>query len=207
VNETITLATNGHLLVGVDIETTGTSPGYHEIIQLSLIPLTPSLQRDESRSVFDEYITPSYPHRIDPRATPVHGLSCEFLQEHGNPIHKVIDWLVDWLEMQELPVGRRLIPIAHNWRFEDNFLTQAMGDGLRGSMFHPHVRDSLRAATMLRDAFPWLDMWEDLHSLSLSSLCNRLKIANKKPHNSLYDAEATVQLYQRLMQIMRCENN
>jgi hypothetical protein len=30
---------NGHLLAAIDLETTGTRPGYHEIIQIACVPL------------------------------------------------------------------------------------------------------------------------------------------------------------------------
>ena len=37
------LTLNGHVLAGVDLETTGEIDGYHEIIQVAVLPLTAHL--------------------------------------------------------------------------------------------------------------------------------------------------------------------
>ena len=37
---------NGNLMAAVDLETTGTQPGYHEIIQIAVVPLDSEFQKN-----------------------------------------------------------------------------------------------------------------------------------------------------------------
>ena len=52
---------NGNLLASIDLETTGTQPGYHEIIQIAVVPLNSDIRPNNDLPVFYQNIKPKRP--------------------------------------------------------------------------------------------------------------------------------------------------
>ena len=54
---------NGCLMAAVDLETTGTRPGYHEIIQIAVVPLDSDFRPLADVRPFYTLVKPEYPER------------------------------------------------------------------------------------------------------------------------------------------------
>ena len=113
---------NGNLMAAVDLETTGTQPGYHEIIQIAILPLDSEFKPLEGVRPFYTNIRPNHPERETPAATQKHKISMSELLLHAPSSERVQDWLVEWWEVLDLPYQKGLVPLAHNWAFESGFL-------------------------------------------------------------------------------------
>ena len=107
---------NGNLLAAIDLETTGLQAGYHEPIQIAVVPLNSDIRPLEGVRPFYTTIKPLFPERQE-KAGYVHGLKMEDLILHSPEAGKVQDLLVEWWESLDLPFGKTLIPLAHNWAF------------------------------------------------------------------------------------------
>ena len=143
---------NGDLLAAVDVETTGRLAGWHEIIQIAVLPLNSEIQPSDVYKPFYVHICPKFPERAEKGALKVNGLDLDWLLSNGLDNDLAIDRLVEWFQALDLPFGKRLCPLAHNWAFERGFLMNWLGWELHDDIWHPHSRDSQRVATLFNDA-------------------------------------------------------
>jgi DNA polymerase III epsilon subunit-like protein len=186
----------GNTIASVDVETTGTLPRYHEIIQVAIVLLDSTL-RPDGRS-FSTYIRPEHPERIDAKAFAVNGLSLEMLEEAPDAV-RAADLFDEWFVSLPLPVGGKLIPLAHNYVFEHGFLTAWLGEAGRDHHFHYHARDAQFLALSIKDQMALRGQKAPFESVSLTNLCKVYKVVNEKAHDALADALAEAELYRKML--------
>lgn len=189
----------GNLLTAIDFETTGRRPGYHEIVQIAILPLDHNLQPHTDVPTFYLNIRPDHPERSESGAFAVHGLDLDLLMLHAPSQERAIDLLCEWFNNLDLPPNRVLVPLAHNWPFESAFLKGWLGVELVDQMFHSHGRDSMGLAATLNDKAFFLGEKIPFSKLGLVALCKQLGISYEKAHDALADCQATAELYQRLL--------
>ncbi len=189
----------GNPLAVVDIETTGRLGGYHEIVQIAVVPLTLDLEVAEDVQPFYQNIKPNFPERAEPRAESVHGLQMDDLLLNAPTQERVLDYFLEW--HSKLPLGhkRRLTPIAHNWGFERSFLAPWMGPDLMNAVFTPHPRDTMIFCSMLNDRADMMGQDVPFKYIGLTYVCKLLGITLDNAHNALADCVATAKLYAKLM--------
>lgn len=190
---------DGNLLAAIDFETTGRRPGYHEIIQVAVLPLNHDLQPHPDIPIFYLNIRPEYPERCEKGAGFIHGIDIDLLQLHAPGQNRAIDLLCEWFNNLDLPPNRVIIPLAHNWPFESAFLKGWLGPALVDQIFHSHGRDSMGLAVSLNDRAFFLGEKIPFSRLSLIVLCKQLGISYEKAHDALADCQATAELYKRLL--------
>ena len=140
----------GHLLAAIDLETTGTQPGHHEIIQIAIVPLDKDIKPLPGVRPFYTNIKPGHPERESEAASKSTRFRCRNCCCTPRP-DKVEDWLVEWFEKLRLPFKRCLVPLAHNWAFESSFLKAWLGVSMVDQLFHSHARDSMLYAIAQND--------------------------------------------------------
>lgn len=190
---------NGNLLAAVDFETTGTRPGYHEPVQMAVVPLNSDLRPLDGVRPFYMNIRPLHPERHDPAATRVHGLDLDELALTALSPDRVQDLLIEWWEGLELPFQKCIVPLAHNWPFERGFLYSWLGIELTDRLFHFHARDAMSYALSLNDKSFFAGEKAPFNSVSLTSLCKQFNIINAKPHDALHDSLAEAEVYRHLL--------
>ena len=189
---------NGSLLASIDLETTGLQAGYHEPIQIAIVPLNSDVRPLEGVRPFYTTIRPEHPERQD-GAGYVHGLKMEDLILHAPSSGKVQDLLVEWWEKLDLPLGKTLVPLAHNWAFEAGFLRAWLGVELTQALFFGHARDAMLYALALNDKAAFMGLPVPFNRVGLGSLCNHFKIHNPSPHDALCDAIAEAECYRAML--------
>lgn len=190
---------NGNLLASIDFETTGARAGYHEIIQLAVVPLNADMRPCCDLRPFYHNIAPEHPERAEHDATRVHGLDLADLMMNAPSSQKVADLLVDWFENLDLPQAKRLVPVAHNWAFESSFGKAWLGDDLFNHIFHWHARDGMLLALSLNDRAAFAGESAPFSMVGLKSLCKKFGIVNENPHDALSDALAEAEVYRALV--------
>lgn len=110
------------MLLGLDTETTGLTPGYHEIWQLSLVAFC-----EKTRQILSElylHIKPEHPERFDRKAMETTGLK---ISDFDNPIfiskQEAAKIIYEWT--QSFPAGYRAdkIPLVGvNLAFDEDML-------------------------------------------------------------------------------------
>lgn len=192
----------GNPLAVVDVETTGRVGGYHEVVQIAIVPLTLDLEVDHNIKPFYQNLRPDFPDRAEKRAEGVHGLMMDDLLQNAPTQERVVDMLVDWFS--QLPLGheRRLTPIAHNWGFERSFLVPWLGPELMDKIFTPHPRDTMIFASMLNDRASMIGQEPPFKYVSLPYICKLMGVSLENAHDALGDCMATAQVYAGMMRSM-----
>lgn len=190
---------NGNLLASIDLETTGRRPGYHEPIQIAVVPLNSDIRPLEGVRPFYTNIKPTRPHRAEKGASYVHGLDIEDLVLHAPDPGKVADHFVEWFEALDLPMGKQLVPLAHNWAFESGFLKAWLGIDLAERLFHSHARDAMLYALALNDKAAFAGEAVPFNRVGLESLSKKFGVFNPNPHDALCDSIAEAEVYRSLL--------
>jgi len=191
---------NGNLLASVDLETTGRRPGYHEIIQIAVVPLNSDITPVPDINPFYMNIAPKYPERAERDAYTVHGLDLAELQNNCPDAWKVADLFDEWFKALDLPFERRITPLAHNYPFERGFLQHWLGLESFDQFFHFHARDSMEFAININDAAAFHGMSTPFPYVGLKPMCKKFGIINHKAHDALCDSLATAELYRAMLQ-------
>ncbi len=148
---------------------------------------------------FVSYIKPKHPDRTSSRAEGVHKIKLDDLLIHAPEQEQVIEWLIEWFEKLNLPLHRRLIPLAQNWAFESAFLKVWLGVDLCDQLFQAQARDTMIYATILNDKAACMGQQSIFKRVSLLALCEKLKITNPNPHDALSDCITTAQVYKAML--------
>lgn len=186
---------NGNLLAAVDVETTGRTPGYHEIIQIAIQPLDSRIEPIEGVNPFYQFIKPEYPERVEKKATAVHKLDINWLMTHAMDKWKVEELLIEWWESLDLPMNKTLMPVAQNWQYEAGFLKAWLGVELFHQLFHAYVADTMLNALYINNWYYMRGEKIPFAEVNLGYLCRKYKIINTDPHDALADARAEAELY------------
>lgn len=189
----------GHLLAGLDLETTGGTPGYHEIIQIAVVPLDTDFKPYPDVRPFYTNVAPVFPERAEPEATAAHGLDLDDLVINAPSQGKVIDLFNEWFEALDLPVGKKLIPLVHNWAFEHKFLTAWMGREMTESIFHGHARDPMLVGAYINDRAVFAGEQPVFERLKLGRMAEHYKVHNERPHDALSDVLTAAGIYREMM--------
>jgi DNA polymerase III epsilon subunit-like protein len=193
----------GHLLAAIDFETTGRDPSWHEIIQVAIVPLDAELRPCKEVPAFNRFICPDHPERAEKASLHISGMSLTQIMRTSTDAEQVADIMRDWFLSLDLPIGCKLIPLAHNWAFEKGFAQAWLDSEGVDAFFHFHPRDTMAAALLLNDIARTQGQVPPFPHVGLGALCRALGVVNYAPHNALADALATAECYRRLMESFR----
>jgi DNA polymerase III alpha subunit (gram-positive type) len=191
---------NGNLFCAVDVETTGLQVGFHEIWQIAILPLDSLGLPSKEILPFYQDMRVNYPERINKRAIHLNRNDFALRQKRALDPFLCTDMLDEWFQRLNLPIYKKIVPLAHNWPFDRSFLLEWLGETSFHDFFHPHYRDSMATAIFLMDLASHKCNRVNITRFNLTSLCNEFKITNMKAHDALQDCIATAELYRRLLQ-------
>lgn len=189
----------GNVLAAVDLETTGRRAGFHEIIQIAVVPLDGDIRPMEGVRPFYTAVQPLHKERADRRSTRVHGLNLDELEAHAPHPDRVQEMLIEWWNTLDLPVGKCLVPLAHNWAFESSFVKAWLGVDLANELFHSNARDAMLYALAINDRASFEGERPPFKRVNLTSLCNHFKVRNSRPHDALADSLAEAEVYRAML--------
>jgi DNA polymerase III epsilon subunit-like protein len=188
----------GNLLCAVDLECTGLRPGYHEPIQIAVVPLDINYEPLNIKP-FYRNIAPEFPERATDIATGVHGLDPYVLHDTAASADEVAEQLWTWMHTLDLPADRCLIPLAHNYPYESSFLKAWLGVPLMAKIFHGHYRDGMAKALDMNDQAARAGREIPFKKVGLADLCLHFQIEHHNPHDALADCYAEAQVYKSMI--------
>lgn len=191
---------NGNLLCAIDVETTGLDPTKHDLIQLCVLPLDNFIRPLQTVRPFYVNMKPKRPENIDRGAGKVHRIDLARLIIDGLDPWKAVDLFDEWFQKLNLPVNKKIVPLAHNWVFDRAFVMEWIGGPVSfDSMFDYHYRDSMVAALYLNDRADHHNEKFPFPKVSLGYCCNCLDLQNPNAHDALADCVTTAELYRRML--------
>lgn len=93
---------NGNLLCAVDVETTGTVPGFHDIIEIAVLPLDNAFKPSTLVMPFCMTMRPTRPENVNLDALSVNRGKYTEIMTNSLTADKVADFLVEWFEKLNL---------------------------------------------------------------------------------------------------------
>lgn len=202
------------MLVALDIETSGLIPGWHEVLQIAVIPLREDFEWQRDFRFFDHYLRPEYLERVDTEAIRVMSREDTSLDygkvvtrtnkfekyvNEGLEQTKVADLFVDWFEKLGLKPKKRLLPVGHNLQFDMAFIKAWLGPDAYEYIFDSRHRDTQTISLFWNDVDHHHDRRCMFKDAKLASVCNSMKVENEMAHNAFDDALATARCYGRMV--------
>lgn len=167
----------------IDTETTGMSPKYARLLEISAVKINPTLSIDKG-NYFSTLINPEC--KIDYSAYRVHGISENMVKDKPF-IYEVLPEFNDFVKDTVL--------VAHNAKFDMGFLNYAYNE----CSISPQYLTVIDTIKLSKIAFP------NLRSYSLDNMIQTLNINisinNSYRHRALFDALHTASL------LVKCINN
>ena len=188
---------NGNLLAALDLETTGLIDGYHDIVQVAVVPLDGNLDPLDVPPFYMN-MKPDHPERADPEAMRVNGLDLNELQYEPDK-WEVADRFDEWFESLELPMFKKLIYLTQNAPFDIPFTKHWLGVNGYEKYFHRRGRDTMFLALGLNDQAAWRNQQIPFSRVGLKDLCAKLGVPLDNHHDALADCLATARVYRELL--------
>jgi DNA polymerase III epsilon subunit-like protein len=192
---------HGNVMCAVDVETTGTEFGFHEVIQVAFVPLDENLEPHPDLKFFYMNVAPYFPERQTLSARMKHGLDANKLAEECLTQEQAADLLDAWFMKLNLPLGKRLVPLAHNYAFERGFLTHWLGLDTFDNMIQCHPRDTMIFGALLNDLSTWHGGPKSFPLLALPEMCKLLGVKLDNAHDALADSLATARCYREILRL------
>lgn len=190
---------NNNVLSALDVETTGITPGCHEIVQIAIVPLDDDLNPME-RSPFYMKIKPEHPERAMKEAMVKNRLCLRDLEQCPTQI-QVADTLEEWFQDLKLPLFKRLICLTHNGKFDVPFVKAWLGEEGYHRYFCYNGRDTMELALGMNDQAAFKCRPVPFAGVGLRPLCNRLGVLFDNHHDALADSLATAKVYRELLRL------
>lgn len=192
---------NGNVMCAVDTETSGFKAGYHDIIEVAVVPLNADLRPMPNVIPFHTIIRPKlrYPDSWDSGAERVHGLKLEYVLMHGVLPERAADLFERWVEKLELPVNKKLAPLGKNWGFDRGFLEDWLGEKSFNAIFWHRVRDLSPLVLALNDQAEFEGKRCPFPQTGQEEIRSRLKIPPRQAHRALDDALILAECYRAII--------
>jgi DNA polymerase III epsilon subunit-like protein len=193
---------NNHLLCAIDCETTGTQAGHHDLIQICVLPLDSDIRPVKDVRPFYMDIQPKRPENIDPEVMRKSRSKICHSSIHGVEAWAAYDLFEEWkkeiTQAGILPLDKRIVPLAHNWPFDRDFIIDWMGWMSFDHHFDGRFRDTMVAASFANDRSDFHCEHLPYPKVELKYLTSLLHVDHENAHDALQDCLATAELYRRL---------
>lgn len=204
---------NNNILCVVDVETTGPDHKIHDIIEICVLPLNKWLKPDKNILPFCMNLVPMRKENIDFEALRVQRKHLDKVVKdkvcydkrrmvditlRGCEPSRAADLFVEWWEKLKLIPFKRIMPIAHNWVFDRDFIIDWLGYETFDMCFDPRYRDTMAMSLYDNDIAGYHVTDFPYPKNNLAYLCSQLGIEHGQAHTALDDCVATAEAY-RLM--------
>lgn len=191
-----------HRFAVVDVETTGDIDGYHEIVQICVLPATYQLEIDDSITPFLVRVQPDFPERIPHDLPLVNRKLAHECEISGYSKMVTANMFDEWFEQWYTPYEQRLIPIGMNFSFDRGFIRYWLGPEHYNLYFDSRVRDVSTVVQFFNDRFYKASCeGTPFSKTKLKDIANKLKIPIEHDalHDAFYDCQLTLEVYKKLL--------
>ncbi len=197
---------NGDILCVVDVETSGDIPGFHDLLQICILPLDYKLDPWKDFSPFYMDIQPKRPENFDlaypdleiPNA---HKLKRKTVAAANNGMEpfRAADMFDEWFAKFNLAWNKRIVPLAQNWPHDRGFVADWLGWLNFQSRFSAEYRDTMVTGLYLNDRANFKKEQHPFPFVNLRALSRKYEIVNPGAHDALSDCITTAQVYKQMM--------
>lgn len=167
---------SNNTIIGLDIETTGFSSLYDDIIEISAYKII-----NGDRHEYSCLVKPTSLDKMTDKIVDLTGITTEMLDKDGIDIKDALKGLYEFIDGG--------IIVAHNATFDVYFLEQKMKEYLGLDLNFSFI-DTLNLARAIMPP---------MRSFSLDKVCTKLKVKLEAHHRAIYDAIACLDIYYALV--------
>ena len=190
---------NGNVLCAIDTETTGLTPGFHDLVEIAIIPLDANLKPKQDILPFNLILKPLRPENADVEALKKQKRTLAEIAAIGMDPWRAIDLFDNWFKQLKLAPGKKISPLAHNWPFDRSFIQEWLDRATFEQYIDGRYRDSMATSLFVNDFCDMNAKDCPYPKQSLGSLANRLGVELENAHTALEDALACAEVYRRLV--------
>lgn len=192
---------NGNLLCSVDIETTGTKVGIHDIVQICVMPLDGHIKPHPRLVPFEMKLKPERIHMADIDAMKINKLKLANLVMTGMEPLMAADLFGEWFAKLGLAENKRISPLAQNWPFDKPFIEEWLGPENFAYHFDGRFRDTMSVALFLNDRADIEAEQYPFPKVNLKYLasCCKVPFDDRMAHDAIYDCMKTAEIYHALL--------
>lgn len=190
---------NGDIICSIDVETTGLTPGYHDIVQFACIPLDANYKPHADILPLDWIIRPSRPFNVNKAAMRLTQLEFDKVMAWGLDPNDAADLFDEWFKKLKLAWNKRIQPLGQNLYFDIPFIKDWLGISNYESKFSPLIRDTLCTAIFTQDCNCYMDQTYVIQHCNLGYMSSTFGIERHRKHDALDDARVTAMIYKALM--------
>jgi len=208
---------NGNKMCSVVIRTTGPIPRYHDLIDISVIPMDYGLKRDKSIMPFSMYVEPTrlenidfeqaakdrkFDNNIDYRTFYINKTKLRTVCQTGVEESKAADLFVDWCEKLKLRNNKKILALAYDWAFVSQFIEDWLGPKTFDLYFDERYRDLQQAALFVNDRASWRDeIVIPFAKTNFAYIANKCQVQLGTVDDTLNDASAMIDCYKQICQM------
>lgn len=192
---------NGNVMCSIDFETTGLVAGYHDAIEVAIVPVGMDLRPSKKVVPFVTLLRPKdrYPDSWTEEAARVHKIKREELAIHGREPFKAADDFEVWVQKLGLGPNKKIAPLAYNWPFDRSFLIDWLCPKTFDFWIWHRYRDALPLVLALNDRAEQDGRDCPFPQTGLQDVRSRLSIPECSAHRALGDALVHIEVYRELM--------
>ena len=197
----------------MDTETGGLTPGWHEVLEIAIVPLTDLYQPHPEIPAFHTTVRPEYPERVDLGALIANGRVRKDSPDKAVAMAEAMEKIMEYPTRKETVVAfvkwyndyakpEKLGWLCHNGNFDIPFLehwflpSHINGLGFRDFLNY-QGRDTQRIAMWMQDNAKVRGVRLPLPGVSLTKITSFYGINHTEAHTALGDALATAEVYRR----------
>lgn len=191
--------TNGNLIAAVDVETTGLNSQKHDIWEIGILPLDSNIKPSKTAKPLHLEIKPRFPENIDPDGLRKNRKRITHAVMYGIDYFDAAEIVENWFEKLQLPIGRKIMPLASNWPFDRDFVREFLGFLTFDHIFHGHYRDTQPSALFMNDMAAFRAETVPYPRVGLARISKRLNIPMENHHHALADCASSAEAYRRML--------
>ena len=185
------------LFACIDTETTGFIAGYHNLIEIGVVPatkrFTPFLEP------FHVFIKPENDN-IEPEAMKVNGINLEELYRTGLTVNESREAWYEWYEKYVIKNGYKVIlPIGQNYAQFDSTFIQHWLKHEQFQYISRRCRDTMILALAYNDIADSLNLERPFLDVSQQTICKTFGIPQPNAHSAIADCYTTLQIWEKLI--------
>lgn len=192
---------NGHVLCAIDFETTGLDAGYHDAIEVAIVPIGMDLRQSTKVIPFTTLLRTKdrYQDSWTEGAARVHKITREELAIHGMDPWKAADRFEEWVQTLGLGPHKKIAPMAYNWPFDSGFLKDWLCPKTYDMWIWHRYRDPMPLVLALNDRAEMDNVDCPFPQTGLQDVRKRLNLPEREAHRAMGDALTLIDVYRELM--------
>jgi DNA polymerase III epsilon subunit-like protein len=192
---------NGNVLCAVSCETTGLRAGFHDLIQICVLPLDNELKPQRGIIPFYVDVKPRRPENCQKGDTKVNRTRLCQIMLNGLDADKAADLFDEWALKLKLGHEKRISPISSKWPLDRDFMIDWMGRENFEYNFDARYRDTQAAALYMNDRADFQVEQIQFGRVGLTSLANRLHVERDIKHDALQDCLVIAECYRKMVKM------